>query len=158
MRIRNDESLTGQDERWPNQYVSATATGQSMQSGNQRESYSVLIMDDEPLVLSSISLLLKSLGHTVVQAEDGDEALQAADKQVFDVAILDLMVQDGRGGAEIADEFRQRNPDCRLVLSSGLGMETADLESETTVFDDRLPKPFSLDDLKQLFDRLFSGS
>ncbi|GAB5440975.1 MAG: hypothetical protein Fues2KO_13240 [Fuerstiella sp.] len=127
-----------------------------MLTTDQQTSHRVLIMDDEPLVLSSISLLLQSMGHQVTQTKNGDEALQAAADQSFEVAILDLMVQDGRGATEIVDEFRRLSPDCRLVLSSGFGSESGDPTAEESQFDDRLPKPFNMNDLGRLFDRLFS--
>ena len=117
-------------------------------------SYRVMVMDDEPLVLSSLTLMLDSLGHTVIAAKDGDEAVQAVSKHgCCHFAILDLMIQNGRGGMEIAEQLRDQCPDMKLILSSGFSDDQITAEHDLR-FDGRLLKPFRLHNLEMLLGQL----
>ncbi len=117
-------------------------------------SYRVMVMDDEPLVLSSLTLMLDSLGHTVIPVKNGDEAIQAAKKRACcDFAILDLMIQNGRGGMEIAGQLRQECPNMKLILSSGFSDDQIS-DEHNEKFDGRLLKPFRLQNLEVLLSEL----
>ncbi|MGH8050003.1 MAG: two-component regulator propeller domain-containing protein [Arenimonas sp.] len=71
----------------------------------------ILLVEDEPLVAEVISELLKVLGHTIVSAPQGLQALSLLSVQTFDVALIDLDLP-GIDGLELS----------RLILTQGYSM------------------------------------
>ena len=80
----------------------------------------ILIADDEPVVLSSTSSLLRRKGFTTVLAADGLEAVRhfRANPDGFAAVLLDLTMP-GLDGAEVLREIRQVNPAARVLVMSG---------------------------------------
>lgn len=111
----------------------------------------ILLLEDEASLQRIFGRMLEQLGHDVVIADHGDEALEkaaqlrAAGARV-DVAILDLTVRGGRGGREILAELREALPDTRVVGTSGY----SDVDPSTVPFDAFLPKPFTLGQLRRI--------
>ena len=105
----------------------------------------VLLADDEEMVLSVGTMMLKHIGLDVVTAENGEEALARAveHQDRLQCAILD-MTMPGMDGDVTCAQFKERLPDIPIVISSGYMRE--DLEQRFT--DGRvsafLSKPFDL--------------
>ena len=111
----------------------------------------IVVLDDEPLVLTGVSLLLESMGHDVTQATHGQEVLDLVRQgQRFDLAILDLTVRNGLGGQEIVEELRAIDSEIQLVVSSGYVGNEVMTDYQRFGFHKRLSKPFSLGDLREL--------
>jgi PAS domain S-box-containing protein len=108
----------------------------------------VLVADDEEGVRSLVASVLREAGYTVELAKDGAEAVQrlrALGDRVR-LILLDLTMPI-LGGAEVAMELRQLQPDIPIVAMSGYGdIEVMQQFSEVGV-DDFLPKPFTPDQL-----------
>lgn len=110
----------------------------------------VLIVDDEPLILSLGKEMLTRLGYEVITASSGPEALQVIREQGpgIDVVILD-MVMPGMGGGEVFDRLREMDPHIRVLLSSGYsvdGKAQAILDRGCNGF---IQKPFDLQALSE---------
>jgi CheY-like chemotaxis protein len=108
----------------------------------------ILLVDDEELVLDVGVQLLKALGYTVLEAKGGREAVEIyrENKDRIDMVLLD-MVMPGMGGGEAYDKMKDINPDIKALLSSGYsidGQATEILERGCNGF---IQKPF---DMKQL--------
>ena len=86
----------------------------------------VLLVDDEPDILTTIGRHLESEGFEVVRALDGDEALAKANDERLpvDVIILDLMLPK-RSGLQICLALRQhqRSADVPIILYTGKGQD-----------------------------------
>jgi CheY-like chemotaxis protein len=67
----------------------AGETAQPVEAAGTR-SLSVLVADDEPSLRSTLSTILESAGHRVVEAEDGQVALRLLNERAFDLLVLDL--------------------------------------------------------------------
>ncbi|WP_341523933.1 PAS domain S-box protein [Pseudomonas sp. G.S.17] len=107
-------------------------------NSEQCRSLKVLFVDDDPLVLMSTGAMLEDLGHRVVLASEGLEALAALEHSAdFDLIITDMAMPD-MTGLELAEIIAVRFPDIPIILSSGF----AELSSDVTVSLPRLPKPF----------------
>ena len=108
----------------------------------------VLLVDDSPDVLRSMSLLLELEGCHVTTAVDGQEARrvvrEAADGFAF--AIVDLVLPDAQGDA-LAAELRAKLPGLPVVLTSGYSEDEERLRAlpERTTF---LRKPFLFEQLR----------
>lgn len=100
---------------------------------------SVLVVDDDSLVLTSTSLLLEDLGHRVVSATSGTEALALFDRgEVIDLMITD-MAMPHMSGAQLAHAVRVLKPDLPIVLATGYAERLEGFAAQLP----RLPKPFT---------------
>ncbi|HEY2747554.1 MAG TPA: EAL domain-containing protein [Polyangia bacterium] len=85
----------------------------------------ILVVDDEPLLLRAFSRVLMRAGHEVAQAGDGNEAAAQLGKRRFDCAFVDLGLP-GAGGLEVLADLRRRDPGLPVVLMTGAPtLETA---------------------------------
>ncbi|MGE8145334.1 PAS domain S-box protein [Pseudomonas frederiksbergensis] len=100
---------------------------------------SVLVVDDDSLVLTSTSLLLEDLGHRVISATSGAQALEAFESgQAIDLVITD-MAMPHMNGAQLAQEIRNRQPDLPIILATGYADRLEGFVTELP----RLSKPFT---------------
>jgi PAS domain S-box-containing protein len=121
----------------------------------QKGSGSILLMDDELLLLESTQDLLKKLGYSVQTAENGDEAIllyqEAFDNhKPFDLVILDLTVPGGMGGLEAGKRILTINPSSTIVISSGYSAESIMAKYVSLGFSGIIPKPYDINDLSQV--------
>jgi PAS domain S-box-containing protein len=110
----------------------------------------VLVVDDEPMILDVTREMLEGLGYRVLVAPGGVEALEIyrADHGRIALVILD-MIMPGMGGGELLDRLKDIRADCRVILSSGYsinGEAKAIVARGARIF---LQKPFRLDDLSR---------
>ncbi|MBU1534125.1 response regulator, partial [Myxococcota bacterium] len=115
---------------------------------------SVLIMDDEELILRVSEKMLQSLGHRVLSAKNGEEAIalyrehkDAGDP--FCALILDVNVSGGMGGEVAATAILEMDPAARIILSSGYFKENEDPKDHTPGISGIITKPYLMDELKQ---------
>lgn len=100
----------------------------------------ILVVDDEVLVRRSLSRALKSKGHEVLEAGDGNEGLQLWQSQNPDLVFLDVLMP-GRTGPEVLKEMRGQSMAKVILMSAFAGehnMETAQ-QMGASLF---VPKPF----------------
>ena len=111
-------------------------------------SETVLLVDDEPMVLEVGINMLEKLGYTVLEAKGGREAVKVyeANKDKIDLVILDMIMPD-RGGGETYDQMKEIDPTVTVLLSSGYsidGQATEILERGCNGF---IQKPFTVKEL-----------
>jgi len=105
----------------------------------------VLLVEDEPLIRMSTRHHLERLGLVVVEAENGDEALEAfaSAPQPIDVLVSDIVLPATMGTA-LAETLRHRQPDLPIVfITANPELTEQELPADALV----LQKPFGLDDL-----------
>jgi PAS domain S-box-containing protein len=103
----------------------------------------VLVVDDDALVLMGTAAMLEDLGHTVVEAYSGREALDRLDAGPdIDLVVTDHMMP-GMTGAELAQEIARRRPGMPIVLATGY----AELPNGEGKALPRLAKPFRQEEL-----------
>lgn len=123
-------------------------------SGNRLR---ILVLDDEPLVLSGVSMLLQTLGHIVTESVTGEDVIRLiTDGKHFDVAILDVRVQNGLGALDIVSQLTALDCSMKTVVSSGSGTDDVMVNYSDHGFSDSLPKPFTMKDLSSLIERLMA--
>ena len=108
----------------------------------------ILAVDDDPLVLMNTAALLEDLGHTVLAAGSGEEALSIARDMAIDVVVTDH-VMPGMDGLQLAHVLRQARPDLPTVLATGF----AELPEDAGAGIPRLAKPFSQAELSEAIVR-----
>ena len=105
---------------------------------------SILIVDDEPSILQSLSGLLSDEGFGVITAATGYEALKVIDMESPDLVLLDIWMP-GIDGIETLKEIKKVNPHIQVIIISGHGsIETAVKATKLGAFD-LIEKPLSID-------------
>ena len=102
----------------------------------------VLLIEDEENIRKIISYDLRKAGHTIVESGDGQEALDIALKQPFDVLIIDWMLPHV-SGIEIVQKLRTQHVDSVMIMLTARDDETDILYAFDQGVDDYVTKPFS---------------
>ncbi len=112
----------------------------------------ILVVDDDALINMSTVDMVQDLGHTVLEAYSGKEALQILGSQRVDALITDYAMP-GMTGVELANRARELHPGLPILLATGY----ADLPSGTTTDLPRLAKPYQQTELATQISRLLTG-
>jgi DNA-binding NtrC family response regulator len=83
-----------------------------------KSNLSLLVVDDDDSLRCDMADFFTRQGHRVAQCADGEQALELAEQQSFDVVVLDL-VMPGRSGLEVLSQLKERNAECEVVVLSG---------------------------------------
>ena len=101
----------------------------------------ILMVEDEPGLVLTISDLLASDGHDVETATDGRKGLERALSEEFDLVILDVMLP-GKNGFDVCRELRQRGRDVAVLMLTAKSQVTDRVVGLKLGADDYLAKPF----------------
>ncbi|WP_421696207.1 PAS domain-containing protein [Aestuariivirga sp.] len=115
----------------------------------------ILIVDDDKDLREMLAASLAEIGHRVLQAENGEAALQILDGETPELLIADFAMP-GMNGAELADIAWQRFPQLNIIFASGYA-ETEAIEIVAGKEAVILRKPFRLDQLQSVLVRVFNG-
>jgi len=123
-----------------------------------RGSETVLLVDDEEMVLDVGREMLERLGYRVMVAKDGEEAIQRIDQKgrEIELVILDL-IMPGLDGGKVFDMIREHRPGMPVILSSGYALEGQTQQIMSRGCNGFIQKPFSLSQLSQVVRRVLSG-
>jgi CheY-like chemotaxis protein len=128
--------------------VEATIDPTVSASGPKR----ILLVDDDVLIAMSSADMLMDLGHDVVEAHSGKEALeQLGDGSGFDLLITDYSMP-GMTGADLTVAVRHVVPKLPILIASGYAELPPGVELDVA----RLGKPYTQEQLARELDRLFA--
>ena len=116
----------------------------------------VLVVDDEPNIVTSITFLMERAGFAVDVARDGNQALAALNQAIPDVVLLDVMMP-GLDGYEVCQQIRKsdRHANTKIVMLTARGREMEKQRGLDVGADAYVTKPFSTRDLvRQVKDML----
>ncbi len=116
----------------------------------------VLVVDDDEQIRDVLSDMLNINGHKTVTCADGYAALEAIDKERFDMLITDLGMP-GMSGLDLAGEVHEKHPKMPIAMITGWGTQLNKEEVALKGIQAILPKPFHLKDIKQLVDDLVTA-
>jgi len=115
--------------------------------------YKVLIVDDDPDVVQTISIGLADLDQTILTASDGAQALEVAEQEGPDILVLDLMLPR-RGGFQVLQKLKgnrtmrgKRPLICMVTGNEGMRHQQF---AEQNGVDDYLRKPFAIPNLVEI--------
>ena len=103
----------------------------------------LLLVDDEIGYLEVLSKRLTRRGFRVTTASSGTEAIRALRQWEFDLAVVDLKMED-MDGIEVLKVFKKMDPSLRVVMLTGHGSERAAREGISQGAFDYLIKPVGL--------------
>ncbi len=122
-----------------------------------KENKTLLLVDDEPDLLESLSIRLKASGYKVVTAADGLEALKKARSLEPDLILLDLMLpkMDGYKVSRLL-KFDGRYSRIPILILSARGQDLDKELASSAGADDYLVKPFSSEELLTRIKKLLT--
>ena len=119
--------------------------------GGPAPSLKILAVDDDGLVLFNTLAMLEDLGHSVLEARSGPEALDILEKNPVDLVITDQAMPQ-MSGMQLIAAIKERWPGLPVILATGY----AELPAGTAQEMPKLAKPFSEADLASAITRLFA--
>ena len=115
----------------------------------------ILIVDDEPNIVTALEYLLQRSGYEVLLAQDGETALKQVEQHLPDLVLLDVMMSV-KSGYEVCQRMRER-PDwqhIKIIMLSAKGREVEVSKGLSLGADHYVTKPFSNKDLVAKVDEL----
>ncbi|MFC1821635.1 response regulator [Thermodesulfobacteriota bacterium] len=119
----------------------------------------ILLVDDESMIIEVGKHMLEKMGYKVLVAEDGREALETYKKNLDKIHLILLdMVMPDMGGGETYDRLREINPEVRVLLSSGYSVNGEASQILQRGCDGFIQKPFNLKSLSQKLREILGSS
>jgi len=121
----------------------------------------IMIMDDDEIVRDIAKNMLDFLGHEVVLAKDGEEAIalfkDAKDTGTkFDLIIMDLTIPGGMGGQEAVKKILAIDSDAKVIVSSGYSNAPAMANFKDYGFCATIVKPYRLNELSKVINQVIA--
>lgn len=114
----------------------------------------ILLVDDEPAILTSIGWALEKHCFEVTMASDGLKAIEAMQCKSFDLVITDLKMP-GLSGLEVLQHSKELRPEAAVFILTGYGDITSAIQALQLGADDYLLKPCDFEDLLRKAERSF---
>ena len=125
--------------------AAAADSAAPMPATEQTQALTILAVDDDALVLANTRAMLEDLGHAVIVAYSGDQALERLER----TPAIDLVITDHAmprmTGSDLAKKIKAHHPDMPIILATGY----AELPTDADTNLPRLSKPYRQDALAQ---------
>jgi len=130
------EEKTNQEEPLPEELLKGAET--------------LLVVDDEEMIIDTCKQLLEGMGHKVLIAKSGKDALEIYEKNKheIDMVILDMIMPD-MGGGETYDKLKEINPKVKVLLASGYSIDGQASEILARGCNGFIQKPFHMENLSR---------
>ena len=115
----------------------------------------LLIIDDERAIREACREVAQSLGFSTHVADSAEQAYRALELQNFDAVLLDLRLP-GAGGLDALRRIKERRPEAVVIVVTGYGTVQSAVQAMKNGAYDYVTKPFSVDELKLLLERVGS--
>ena len=139
---------------WPlaDQNASKPSTLSLITQKPEIEGQTILLVEDDAMVRTPLKELLDSKGYKVLEAENGQEALEIMEKEKVDLVLSDL-VMPKMDGAELTKIIKKRYPDTKIILSSGYPENCTPKNGklDDIIF---LPKPYTFSNLLKKIEEI----
>jgi two-component system copper resistance phosphate regulon response regulator CusR len=106
----------------------------------------LLIVEDDPRIVSFVAKGLAAEGYTTAAASDGIEALELLAREQFDLVLLDLGLP-GLSGEEVLARLRQRHPSLPVIILTARAEVADKVRGLNLGANDYVTKPFSFEEL-----------
>jgi len=117
----------------------------------------ILVIDDEELLVKICEMMLKRLGHKVFKAYSGSEGLKIFEtkKNQIDLIISDLNMPK-MDGQEVVDKLRKIDHHVKVLLSSGALSDSDEKEVINRGFDGFIKKPYNINILSEKMNEILN--
>ncbi|HUJ61447.1 MAG TPA: response regulator [Kofleriaceae bacterium] len=119
---------------------------------------SILVVDDDPEIVTMLSTRLGKRGYKITTAGDGHRALELAKRDKPDLVLLDVMMP-GKSGWEVARALKQDpvTQACKIVMVSAIGEKTNAITAPIYGADAHVDKPFEFEKLERVIGELLAA-
>ncbi len=114
----------------------------------------VLVVDDEKVVRDSLAGWLREDGHACRTAASGEDALEAARSEDYDVCVVDLKMPRGLDGIETMRRMKEAHPGMAVVIITAYATVDTAVEAMKGGAEDYLVKPFAPEDVSAIVERV----
>jgi len=115
----------------------------------------VLVVDDEPMILTLLSTILREKGWDVTGARSGTEGIDQLDRARFDVILTDL-VMPGDSGIDLLRAAKEIHPDVEVILMTGYATADTAIEAMRNGAFHYIMKPLKPDEVVHLLEKAYS--
>ncbi len=115
----------------------------------------ILVLDDEKVVLESVSRILEEEGYRVVTCQRGQEAMEALKKERFDILITDLKMP-GMDGLQAMETLLGIDPDLSVIMFTAYSTVDSAVKAMKMGAVDYIRKPFTPDQLTELVAKVMA--
>ena len=119
---------------------------------NEQVSMTVLVVDDDAHIRSSIGKFLIARGHTVIEAANGEKAVEVVKSQAVDIVITDVKMP-GMDGFEVLRRVRSIAPEIEAIVITGVKESENAFRALREGAFDFFSKPFKVEDLNVAIQR-----
>ncbi len=116
----------------------------------------ILVVEDDEKVRDSVTRLLKLKGYTITEARHGQQAVELATAQPFDLVLMDVKMPK-LDGVSALRQIRAVRPGTRVILTTGFSMSEEMKQVLAEGKAECLQKPFTYDQLTAAMERLLSA-
>ncbi|MFZ2603180.1 MAG: sigma-54 dependent transcriptional regulator [Candidatus Omnitrophota bacterium] len=117
----------------------------------------ILIVDDEKNVLSSFKKVFSQEGYNIVSAGNAEEGLSCAQKDAFDLLIMDIRMP-GISGLEAFSRFKEIDSKMPIIIMTAFGTTETAIETMQKGAFDYVLKPFDVPKMKELIEKALAAS
>ncbi len=119
---------------------------------------SILLVDDETIILDVGKAMLEALGYQPITAHGGRQALELLEQPqaAIDLVIVDL-IMPGMDGGKVFDAIRDRHPDLPVILASGYSLNGQASAIMARGCDGFIQKPFDMQELSRVIRSILIG-
>lgn len=115
----------------------------------------ILLVDDEPLILKGLKFSLNQDGYDTDTATNGDQALEMALNNDYDIVLLDVMLP-GLSGIEVCQRIREKS-DVPIIMLTAKGEDMDKILGLEYGADDYMTKPFNILEVKARIKQSCAG-
>lgn len=117
----------------------------------------ILVVEDDEKVRDSVTRLLKLKGYQVTEARHGQEAVELAARQPFDLVLMDVKMPT-LDGVSAFRQIRAAYPTTKVIFTTGFTMHEDLKQALTEGHVECLQKPFTYEQLNVVMERMLSSS
>lgn len=115
----------------------------------------VLVVDDEPMIVSLLSTILREKGWDVTEARSGTDGIDQLDRARFDVILTDL-VMPGDSGIDLLRAAKEIHPDVEVILMTGYATAETAIEAMRNGAFHYIMKPLKTEEVVNLVEKAYS--
>ncbi|MDH3392696.1 MAG: ATP-binding protein [Desulfobulbaceae bacterium] len=136
----------------------APSASQEQKRVSKNDNSRILLMDDEEIVQNVVRDMLTTMGHEVILADNGKEAIKAFQNATsgIDLIIMDLTIPGGMGGKEAVQRILTIAPKAKVIVSSGYSHDPVMANYKDYGFCAAISKPFQFQELHDVIHKVLN--